>query len=83
MNNSISQPIKLSQADHERIFFQSTLNGNNSGWFISLNSKRAYGPFPDRDVAEYILDGLLKRAAARRAQKSTDQSNDQSSSNVA
>lgn len=74
MNNKSSQPVHLSQADQERIFFQSTMDGNNSGWFISLNSKRAYGPFPDREVAEYILDGLLKRAAARKSQNTSDQS---------
>jgi len=79
MNTNSSQPVALNQANQERIFFQSTPKGDNNGWFISLTSERAYGPFPEREVAEYILEGLIKRVAARRQQKSVDQS----STNVA
>jgi len=72
MNRKLHNIVQLSQADHARIFFQSSMKGDNNGWYISLTSERAYGPFPDRDVAEYILDGILKRAAARREREHAD-----------
>jgi len=53
----------------KRIFFQSSLDGNNSGWFISISDERAYGPFPDKQVAQYILDGLVKRMLERHAKE--------------
>jgi hypothetical protein len=47
--------------DSKRIFFQSTLDGKQTGWYITVTSERDYGPFPTKQVAQYILDGLLRR----------------------
>lgn len=64
-----SQPSSTAaRFDSKRIFFQSSLDGRNSGWFISITSERAYGPFPDKQVAQYILDGLVKRILERHAE---------------
>lgn len=63
-----SAPLRF---DSQRIFFQSSPDGHNSGWYIALTSERAYGPFPDKQVAQYILAGLIRRILARRAANTT------------
>ena len=45
----------------ERVFFQAELNGRDGGWYIAMRGGYSYGPFPDRDVAETIAEGLIKR----------------------
>jgi len=60
-----SQPARF---DSKRIFFQSSIDGKNTGWYISITSERAYGPFPEKKVAQYILDGLVRRIKERQMQ---------------
>jgi hypothetical protein len=49
----------------ERIFFQADLDGRGAGWYIAMRGGYSYGPFPDRDVAETIAEGLIKRLKDR------------------
>lgn len=67
MQEPSQQSSTTARFDSKRIFFQSSLDGRNSGWYISITSERAYGPFPDKQVAQYILDGLVKRILDQRA----------------
>jgi len=50
-----------------RIFFQSTIAGDVSGWYISMHAGNVYGPFREKDVAQDIL-GELGRRQMRRQQ---------------
>jgi len=68
MEEQLQQPPAAARFDSKRIFFQSSLDGHNSGWYISITSERAYGPFPDKQVAQYILDGLVRRILDRRSE---------------
>ncbi len=44
------------------IFFQSTIDGTNAGWYITIHGGNVYGPFREKNVAKTILAGLLKKA---------------------
>ncbi|HHH36224.1 MAG TPA: hypothetical protein ENK48_05280 [Gammaproteobacteria bacterium] len=44
------------------IFYQSAIDGTNAGWYITIHGGNVYGPFREKDVAETILAGLLKKA---------------------
>lgn len=61
MADAIAQHSRPARFNSERIFFQSTLDGENTGWYISITDVRAYGPFAEKEVAIYILKGLMKR----------------------
>jgi len=65
MDEKTVQATEPARFDSKRIFFQSSLDGNNSGWFISFTSDRAFGPFADKETAQYILDGLVRRGLGR------------------
>jgi len=80
MKEQSQQTSSPTRFDSKRIFFQSSLDGRNSGWYISITSERAYGPFPDKQVAQYILDGLVKRILDQRAETEVT---DETSVNVA
>ena len=45
----------------ERVFYQADLDGRDAGWYIAMRGGYSYGPFPDRDVAVTIAEGLIKR----------------------
>ena len=52
----------------DRVYYQAAINADSAqepttaaGWYIAMRGGYAYGPFPDRDVAQSILDGLIKR----------------------
>lgn len=52
----------------DRIYYQAAINADSTderttqaGWYIAMREGYAYGPFPDRDVAETVLEGLIKR----------------------
>ena len=47
--------------NNEQIFFQSTIDGRKNGWYITVTGEQLYGPFPNKQVAQQILDGLLQR----------------------
>jgi|GEM_PF-6378559 len=49
------------------IFYQSTIEGSNAGWFITIHGGNVYGPFREKCVAETILEGLLKKDRERQA----------------
>jgi len=49
------------------IFYQSTIDGSNAGWFITIHGGNVYGPFREKCVAETILEGLLKKDRERQA----------------
>jgi hypothetical protein len=72
MRNQSRKPATAARFDNKRFFFQSSLDGSNSGWYISITSERAYSPFPDKHVAQYILNGIVKRILDRRAARITD-----------
>jgi len=72
-----TQPARFGS---KRIFFQSSIDGKNTGWFISITSQRSYGPFPDKAVAQYILDGLVKRIKARQMKNHDSDSSNQTMS---
>jgi len=48
-----------------KIFFQSTISGDVSGWYIAMQTGNVYGPFREKDVARSILQGLATRKARR------------------
>lgn len=48
---------------YSRVRYQRDYNGRGEGWYFMLTPRKAYGPFPDRDVANSILEGLLIRLA--------------------
>lgn len=68
MNTSIARKI-TGRAEYRigSIFFQSAIDGSNSGWYITIHGGNVYGPFREKHVAETILAGLLKKADERRS----------------
>ena len=48
---------------YSRVRFQRDFNGRGEGWYFMLTRRKVYGPFPDIDVANTILEGLLIRLA--------------------
>ena len=52
-----------------RIFFQSTVSGDVSGWYISMYAGNVYGPFREKDVALDILAELARRQMRRQRQE--------------
>lgn len=54
----------------DRIFHSADVDGRGTGWYIAMRGGYSYGPFPDRDVAQTIIDGLIKRLQARAAEES-------------
>lgn len=46
---------------YSHIFYQRDCNGQGEGWYFMLSRNRPYGPFPDKDVANTILEGVVKR----------------------
>ena len=61
MNKPAAKHTEPASFESKRIFFQSTFDGKKTGWYISVTSERAYGPFSDKQVAQHILDGLIRR----------------------
>jgi hypothetical protein len=57
----------------ERIFHQADLDGRGAGWYIAMRGGYSYGPFPDRDVAETIAEGLIKRLQTKAAHSVSDE----------
>ncbi len=43
------------------IFYQGTIDGKMAGWYINIKGGNVYGPFPEKSVAQYILEGLTRR----------------------
>ena len=43
------------------IFYQGTIDGKMAGWYINITGGNVYGPFPEKSVAQYILEGLTRR----------------------
>ena len=66
------QPTLPARFDSKRIFFQASIDGKNTGWYISITSERAYGPFPEKKVAQYILDGLVRRIRDKQLQSNME-----------
>jgi len=48
---------------YSRVRFQRDFNGRGEGWYFMLTPRKVYGPFPDKDIADNILEGLLIRLA--------------------
>ena len=46
---------------YSHVFYQRDCNGRGEGWYFMLSRNSPYGPFPDKDVANTILDGVVKR----------------------
>jgi len=66
--NHASTARNISGRAHYRIgsiFFQSAIDGTNAGWYITIHGGNVYGPFREKNVAETILAGLLKKANER------------------
>lgn len=53
----------------DRVFYQGSSKDSESGWYISMRGGYAYGPFPERNVALTILDGLIKRLRAKEVEE--------------
>lgn len=47
--------------DSKQIFFQSTFDGKKTGWYFTVTGSHVYGPFAYKQIAEQILEGVLKR----------------------
>ena len=63
----------------DRVYYQAAINpgtanepATEAGWYISMRGGYAYGPFPDREVAQTILDGLIKRLKRNNFNDMTD-----------
>ncbi len=48
-----------------RIFFQGTISGDLSGWYIAMQGGNVYGPFREKEVALDILGELSRRMMRR------------------
>ena len=46
---------------YSHIFYEKNFDGRGDGWYFILSPNRPYGPFPEKDVADTVLKGLLKR----------------------
>jgi len=46
---------------YSHLFYQSDFNGRGEGWYFILSRNQPYGPFPDKEVANTILEGLVER----------------------
>lgn len=46
---------------YSHVFYQRDCNGRGEGWYFMLSRNAPYGPFPDKNVANTILDGVVKR----------------------
>ena len=64
----------------DRVYYQAAINADSAnesataaGWYIAMRGGYAYGPFPDRDVALTILDGLIKRLKRKNFSNIPDQ----------
>jgi len=55
----------------DRIFYQTDLSGRGAGWYISMRGGNDYGPFPDKHVANTILEGVVRRLDKREAAEYT------------
>ena len=54
----------------DRIFYQGGFDEvRGAGWYIAMRGGYSYGPFPDKDVAQTIAEGLIQRLAARAARQ--------------
>jgi hypothetical protein len=49
---------------YSHIFYQRDCEGRGEGWYFMLSQHSPYGPFPDKDVANTILEGVIKRLEA-------------------
>ena len=49
------------------IFYQGMLDGQAAGWYVNSQGGHVYGPFTEKSVAQYILEGLTRRRAEREA----------------
>jgi len=54
------------------IFYQGTIDGKVAGWFISIQGGNVYGPFTEKSVAQYILEGLTRRGREQRLETDLD-----------
>ena len=46
---------------YSHTFYEEDFDGRGDGWYFILSPNKPYGPFPDKDVAETVLKGLLRR----------------------
>lgn len=54
---------------YSRVRFHKDYNGRGEGWYFMLTPRMAYGPFPERDIANTILEALLIRLANGEAEE--------------
>ncbi len=47
------------------IFYQGMIDGRAAGWYVNSQGGHVYGPFSEKSVAQYILEGLHRRRAER------------------
>ena len=50
----------------DRIFYHAEMDGSMAGWYISMRGGNDYGPFPDKHVANTILESVVKRLDKRK-----------------
>ena len=53
--------INKNDVVYSHTFYQRDCNGRGEGWYFMLSRNQPYGPFPDKDVATTILEGVVKR----------------------
>lgn len=58
------------------VFFHGSMEGRGAGWYIELRSGHTYGPFPDKDVAQTILNGVVARLKAKEFEESGNRHRD-------
>ena len=46
---------------YSHVFYQRDCNGRGEGWYFMLSRNAPYGPFPEKEVANTILEGVVKR----------------------
>jgi len=59
--NLKSNQINPDDLVYSHTFYQRDCNGRGEGWYFMLSHKSPYGPFPNKDVANTILEGLIER----------------------
>jgi len=60
---SKSDKTQIDKGDvlYSHLFYQGDFDGRGEGWYFMLSHSKPYGPFPDKNVAKTVLEGLLKR----------------------
>ena len=50
---------------YSHVFYQRDCNGRGEGWYFMLSRNAPYGPFPEKEVANTILESAVSPAKSK------------------